>query len=126
MKGDVYDNCKNSIYAWMLCCKITNMFNRCLTKDIALMIAGYILPDFSGKVNWSKRFSNAQLVQDSKCVWRWETNTIIKYACLICLRPLMYTDGKYHCSKHKDHMNHINTRKFENGYYSPYENKKYV
>jgi glucose-6-phosphate dehydrogenase assembly protein OpcA len=59
--GDPYEIWKRSVYAWLMCCKRTNMFNGRLTKDIALMITSFLLPDFSGYVSWSKRFKKARL-----------------------------------------------------------------
>ena len=69
-KGDPYVVWKRTIYAWMMCCKRTGMFNGRLTRDVALMIAQYVLPDMSGEVNWSKRFNHAILIRISV---RWRT-----------------------------------------------------
>lgn len=102
-KGDPYVIWKKTIYAWMMCCKRTGMFNGRLTRDIALMIAQYVLPDFSGEVCWSKMFKKARLVLmplfltprelyplDRKLLcYRlvWVSSTIIS-PCPECLRPV--------------------------------------
>ena len=60
--GDPYVVWKRTIYAWMMCCKRTNMFNGRLNRDTALMIARLVLPDLSGEVYWSKKFRKARLI----------------------------------------------------------------
>ena len=60
---DPYVVWKTTIYAWMMCCKRTRMFNGRLTRDIALMIAQYVLPDFSGEIDWTDRFRQTMLLR---------------------------------------------------------------
>lgn len=101
--NDPYVVWKKTIYAWMICCKRTKMFNGRLTKDIALMIARLVLPDLSGEVYWSKRFQKARLIHapsyfdeiypdgsyvgKRKFRWIWVTSSI-RYPCPECLRPV--------------------------------------